>query len=240
MACCRHHSTERCAASSSMGEESIVALTISRCNIKNYEQINIEQTESESDPFTEERYRLFHRLLPKQARRILDVGCNTGRGGIVLKGLDQHLVLSGLDVVKERIERLPAGVYENNILGSCTAIESKDEEFDAIVAGEFLEHLYPADVDRTLFEMFRVLRIGGRLLLTTPNPGDLKRKARGQSILGRAHVSQHHHDALKMKMRMAGSSRVRVYGSGKVTRYLGCRFPLLGVYGSYLIMGDKF
>ena len=97
-----------------------------------------------------------------------------------------------------------------------------------------------ADVDKALFEMFRVLRIGGRVLLTTPNPGDLKRKARGTSILGGSHVSQHHHSALRMKMRMAGFSNVRVYGSGRVTRYLGCRFPFLSVYGSCLIFGDKY
>lgn len=208
--------------------------------MKKYEHINIEQRESESDPFTEERYRIFHKFIPKQAIRILDVGCNTGRGGSVLKSLNDHFILSGLDVVKERLNKLPAGVYENNICGSCTDIPSEDETFDSIIAGEFIEHLYPADVDKALFEMFRVLRIGGRLLLTTPNPSDIKRKARKQSILGGSHLSQHHHDALKIKMRMSGFSNIRVFGSGKVTRYLGCRFPIISVYGSYLITGDKF
>jgi len=42
---------------------------------------------------------------------------------------------------------------------------------------EFIEYIYQADVDQTLGEIFRVLKIGGRLLLTTPNPGDVKRKA---------------------------------------------------------------
>ncbi len=135
---------------------------------------------------------------------------------------------------------MPKGIYDNNIHGSCTEIPAEDNVFDAIVAGEFIEHLYPADISKTLYEMFRVLRIGGRLLITTPNPGDIKRKVRNQSILGGAHLSQHHYDSLRMRMRMAGFSSVRVYGSGKVTRYLGCRFPMLCVYGSYLIIGDKF
>lgn len=208
--------------------------------MKDYEQINLEQKFSESDPFTEERYRQFHGFFPKGAQRILDVGCNTGRGGRLLKQLDQRLNLSGLDIVKERLDKLPQEVYQNNILGSCTAIPASDETFDVIVAGEFIEHLYAADVNQTLFEMFRTLKIGGRVMLTTPNPGDLKRKSRGTSILGGAHVSQHHHDALRLQMRMAGFSNVQVFGSGKVTRYLGSRFPMLGLYGSYLIMGDKF
>ncbi len=46
-----------------------------------YEQLNVNQSISEVDQFTEERYRLFHRFLPRQIVNILDVGCNTGRGG---------------------------------------------------------------------------------------------------------------------------------------------------------------
>jgi predicted SAM-dependent methyltransferase len=107
------------------------------------------------------------------------------------------------------------------------------------VAGEFIEHLYPSDVDRTLAEIFRVLRIGGQVMLTTPNPSDIKRRLRGRSILGGAHVSQHHADALKMKLRMTGFSSVRILGSGKVSRHLGPHFPL-PIYGSYLALGRKF
>jgi predicted SAM-dependent methyltransferase len=134
---------------------------------------------------------------------------------------------------------LPKEAYEEGVHGYSTKIPNEDGTYDAVVAGEFIEHIYQADVDQTLGEIFRVLKIGGRFLLTTPNPGDIKRRMRGQSILGGAHVSQHFPDTLKLKLRMAGFSRVKVYGSGKVTRYLGSGFPLF-VYGSYLAIGDKF
>jgi len=206
---------------------------------KNYEALNLTQPESENDPFTEDRYRQFHRFLPKAARSVLDIGCNTGRGGNVLKGMDSGLLIYGLDAVRDRLDRLPKNVYEQGVHGYSTKIPNEDDTYDAVVAGEFIEHIYQADVDQTLGEIFRVLKIGGRLLLTTPNPGDIKRKLRGHSILGGAHVSQHFPDTLKLKLRMAGFSRVRVYGSGKVSRYVGSRFPLF-VYGSYLAIGDKF
>jgi hypothetical protein len=38
---------------------------------------------------------------------------------------------------------------------------------------------------------------------------------------------------------MYGFARVRVRGSGKVSWYLGDRFPWLGLYGSYLATGEK-
>ena len=74
--------------------------------MKNYEQINIKQKQSESDPFTKERYRQFYSFFPKQTIKVLDVGCNTGRGGELLKELDKHLILSGLDIVQERLDKL--------------------------------------------------------------------------------------------------------------------------------------
>jgi SAM-dependent methyltransferase len=205
---------------------------------KNYEALNLSQTESEHDPFTEDRYRQFYRFLPKDAHSVLDIGCNTGRGGRVLKSLDNNLLIYGLDAVRDRLDRLPKNVYEEGVHGYSTKIPNSDNTYDAIVAGEFIEHIYQADVDQTLGEIFRVLKVGGRFLLTTPNPGDIKRKFRGRSVLGGAHVSQHFPDTLKLKLRMAGFSRVRIYGSGKVSRYVGYHFPL-SIYGSYLAIGDK-
>ncbi len=208
--------------------------------MKNYEKLNFEQAHSEKDPFTEERYQQFYQHFPQGAKTVLDIGCNTGRGGQTLKSLDNNLIISGLDVVKDRLNRLPKDAYSNGIYGFSTEIPCEDGTFDVIVAGEFIEHIYASDVDKTITEIFRVLKIGGRLLLTTPNPGDIKRKMRKQSILGGSHVSQHFHDTLKLKLKMNGFSNLRVYGSGKVTRYIGSRFPYLHLYGSYLAIGDKF
>lgn len=205
----------------------------------NYEELNLLQPESENDPFTEDRYRQFYRFFPETVSSVLDIGCNTGRGGRVLKLLNPGLMIYGLDAVKDRLDRLPSGVYQEGVHGLSTQIPVRDESFDAVVAGEFIEHIYQKDVDATLGEIFRVLKIGGRLLLTTPNPYDWKRRLRGQSVLGGAHVSQHFPDALKWKLKMTGFAKVGIYGSGKVSRYLGSRFPILSVYGSYLAIGDK-
>jgi len=218
----------------------LVGLIIRRIKMQDYEELNLQQEISETDPFSEDRYRLFNRFLPQDVNRILDVGCNTGRGGAVLKAFDPSRSIYGLDIVKDRLSRLPTDVYTDNLHGSCTAIPIEDGYFNAIVSGEFIEHLYSKDVDATLHEMFRVLSINGVVLLTTPNPGDIKRRLRKETVLGGAHLSQHHASCLKMKLRMIGFSSVSVYGSGKVTRYLGCRFPYLNIYGSYMIRGVKF
>lgn len=201
---------------------------------------NIAQTESERDPFTEARYRQFLRWLPGDSLRVLDVGCNTGRGGRVLKRARPALLISALDIVQDRLDRLPPGVYSDTVCGSATAMPIADHSRDAIVAGEFIEHLPPRAAGEFLHEAFRVLRLGGVLMLTTPNPGDIKRRLRGRSILGGAHVSQHHAPVLANQLRAAGFGEVRVRGSGKTSRWLGTGFPWLDLYGSYFAFARKY
>lgn len=208
--------------------------------MQKYQELNQQQSESETDTFTADRYRQFYHFMPRNAETVLDIGCNTGRGGQILKQLDSRLKIAGLDIVANRLARLPDDVYQQKINGPSTDIPAPDYSFDAVVAGEFIEHLYAGDVAKTLAEVFRVLKIGGRLLLTTPNPEDIKRRLRHQTVLGGAHLSQHFAHVLKLQLMMTGFSNVKIYGSGKVSRYLGYRFPLLAVYGSYMATADKF
>lgn len=205
-----------------------------------YEFQNIQQIVSEHDEFTLERYEQFAKFLPKKSEHItvLDVGCNTGRGGFRLKAIKPSITLSGLDCVQERLNALPE-CYSNKVYGLSTKIPVEDCSFDAIIAGEFLEHLYPLDVDQTLCEFQRVLKIGGRLLLTTPNPNYLKNKFENKSVYGISHLTQHFPRILKVRLLMHGFSGVRLYGSGKASRYLGYFFPSLAVYGSYLVVANK-
>jgi ubiquinone/menaquinone biosynthesis C-methylase UbiE len=201
--------------------------------------LNALQEVSETDSFTESRYAQFAARLPHGPLKVLDVGCNTGRGGAVLKRLRPDLQLHGLDLLQSRLDRLPKDTYTGTVCGSATQIPSSDESYDAVVAGEFIEHLLPIDAHRFVADAFRVLKVRGRLLLTTPNPGDIKLRLRGGTVLGGAHLSQHHPGTLKTVLKMYGFARVRLLGSGKVSWYLGSRFPLLGLYGSYLAVAEK-
>jgi 2-polyprenyl-3-methyl-5-hydroxy-6-metoxy-1,4-benzoquinol methylase len=194
---------------------------------------------SEPDPFTMERYVQFHRFMPKHARLILDVGASTGRGGEQLAKLEPGYQLIALDCVQSRLDVLPK-CYRGAICGLSNAISTEDQSFDAIVAGEFLEHLYPSDVDPTLCEFQRVLKVGGRLLMTTPNPDYLRLWLKRGTIYNVGHLTQHWPGLLKARLRMHGLSRIRIYGSGKMSRYIGYHVPIRMLYGSYLIVGEKW
>jgi ubiquinone/menaquinone biosynthesis C-methylase UbiE len=203
-----------------------------------YADQNAEQTVALEDGFSIDRYSQFARHLPSGPLSILDVGCAEGRGGAHLKSLRPDIRLSGLDCVPERLAELPSQ-YDGRILGLTNRIPLEDRTINVIVAGEFLEHLYPSDVDATLCEFQRILQIGGLLLMTTPNPYSLNMRRRKGTVYGVAHLTQHFPKVLAWRLRMHGFSRIRIRGSGRVSRIVGEHFPWLSVYGSYLISARK-
>jgi ubiquinone/menaquinone biosynthesis C-methylase UbiE len=181
------------------------------------------------------------RHLPRGAAKVLDVGCNTGRGGVILKSASPALQIVGLDCIPERISALDKSVYDEGICSFANQLAVPNDTFDAIVGGEFIEHVPPNEVDATLSEFFRVLRLHGRLILTTPNPNFLRNKLKKLSVLlDKSHVSQHYPQCLRNRLRAIGYSSVKVFGSGRMTYYIGQWVPVLNAYGSYLIRGDKW
>lgn len=186
-----------------------------------------------------EKYQQFFRHLPTHCQTVLDVGCNTGRGGKVLKKLNSHLKIVGLDCLQSRLKNIPKNIYSQTIYSYSTQIDIPDFFFNAVVAGEFIEHVYLQDILPTLQEFYRILKLGGRMLLTTPNPHNLHLKLTGRSVLGGTHVSQHTPETLQPELKKVGFSRIKIFGIGKVSRYLGAIFPCFAGYGSYLEIGNK-
>jgi SAM-dependent methyltransferase len=185
--------------------------------------------------FARERYAQFARRLPATTRKVLDVGCATGRGGEVLLAAFPGLELDGLDVLQERLAEADGRGYARTFCASVADIPAADGAYDAAVAGELLEHLHDADVDRALDELHRVLRPGATLLLTTPNPHGLNYLVRRRSVLGVSHLSAHTIRSLTRRLRRRGFTAVTVHGNGRASRLVGERFPLPAAYGSYLM-----
>jgi SAM-dependent methyltransferase len=141
--------------------------------------------------------RLYGRLRPRG--RILDVGCGVGR---LAYGLARYLTggsYDGLDIIPEMIDwctRHVSGTYPHlrfrhadvanpfyNPTGRFRAAEYRlpyaSGAFDVVFLGSVFTHLLPAELTHYLSEIVRVLRPGGRCLISyfLLEGGSLKRPA---------------------------------------------------------------
>jgi ubiquinone/menaquinone biosynthesis C-methylase UbiE len=103
--------------------------------------------------------------------RVLDLGCGDGAFAAELVAAGCEVVMA--DVAHEALRRARARVpgAEAVRLAEGAPLPFPDGAFDVVWAGEVLEHV--ADVVGLLAEVRRVLRWGGRLLVTTPWHGRL-------------------------------------------------------------------
>lgn len=111
--------------------------------------------------------RHFLRLLdPRPGERVLDVGCGVGYLCEVLArgGDGRHIV--GVDPSLESIRacrELAPGAF---MAGDALALPFRASSFDCVALSDVIEHL--ADPDQALGEIRRVIKPGGRLVLSTP------------------------------------------------------------------------
>lgn len=136
-----------------------------------YEEVYKEYAStSESDNFDSyERNQVLKRVYQHEAgKKILDLGAGSGRISkfFLSKGYEvyalewtkagvQKLLELGVNAIQKDIESLPYN-YDDNF-------------FDEVFWGDNIEHLFfPEKVAR---ELYRILKPGGRLVLSTPNHG---------------------------------------------------------------------
>jgi 2-polyprenyl-3-methyl-5-hydroxy-6-metoxy-1,4-benzoquinol methylase len=104
--------------------------------------------------------------------RILDIGSAWGFNVMAMVTRGYRAV--GMDLISDQF---PAGrrIAQANhldfpvVTGDAAAIPFADEQFDNITMVETFEHVFESDRARVIRECCRVLRPGGRLVLSTPN-----------------------------------------------------------------------
>ena len=123
----------------------------------------------------------------KSSDKILDVGCGVARKAVPLtRYLDETGRYEGFDIIKAEIDWCKKSIstkYPNfhfqqvdvfnkcyNPKGTYRASEFRfpfeDECFDFVVLGSVFTHMLPEDVEKYLSEISRVLKKGGRCLIT--------------------------------------------------------------------------
>jgi SAM-dependent methyltransferase len=128
-----------------------------------YEQHHRERRDEGDFVFVPERIPLFQAAIG-QGRRVLDLGCRSG--ALTRHFLDGNAVV-GLDVDRAALAKAEALGIETVEADVEDPLPLPDESFDAVVAGELLEHLrFP---EALVAEVRRVLRTEGVFVGSVPN-----------------------------------------------------------------------
>lgn len=109
----------------------------------------------------------------KEGERILDLGCGNGRFYERLK----HTDYLGIDNADELIKLAREKYGEDKFkIGSALDIPGKKDEFDKVFAIALLHHLPPLKHKVFIKEIERVLKKGGRAIITVWNMEERKKK----------------------------------------------------------------
>lgn len=106
---------------------------------------------------------------PKE--RILDIGCGNARDIVKIASSGAEVV--GVDISKSMVEaakKETERIGQHGIsltVGDATHLDFADSSFDKVLCSEVIEHI--PNTDLALSEMWRVLKPGGTLVISTPN-----------------------------------------------------------------------
>jgi SAM-dependent methyltransferase len=105
--------------------------------------------------------------------RVLDVGCGWGYGSWWARSLG--CAVSAIDLGLDQL-RWARGTLDPRgalgfVNGNAASLPYRDGSFDRVVSVETMEHVFRPDRPRVMSELARVLKPGGRIALSTPNPG---------------------------------------------------------------------
>ena len=105
----------------------------------------------------------------KGRRRHLDVGCGPGT---LIGLLDDRFISTGIDISTTEID-YARRAYESEskrfFAVSARALVDDCANYDVATVIEVVEHLVPAELDDVLRATIERLRLGGKLVVTTPN-----------------------------------------------------------------------
>jgi 2-polyprenyl-3-methyl-5-hydroxy-6-metoxy-1,4-benzoquinol methylase len=201
-------------------------------------EVNRSQKISERDTFTEIRY-LQMISYARNKGSVLDLGCNTGRGGLVIKSIYPDCVIDGVEIVSERIDKIPPGIYRNIYSNSVENVDYGPIKYDAILAGEFAEHITLCIFKKMLKLFHQLLNPEGMVIFTTPNPDYFMIKLGKRGVIkDSSHVNIMTIKFFKELLGDMGYQNINVKGTGRVSRIIGTGFPYLSIYGSYMITAD--
>lgn len=100
-----------------------------------------------------------------QGKQVLDAGCGTG--WFSMAASKAGAVVTSMDLGEKLLSQVQKKCDTKRVVGSVLDMPFKNDTFDFIISSEVIEHT--PSPNTAICEMYRVLKPGGTLILSTPN-----------------------------------------------------------------------
>lgn len=106
-------------------------------------------------------------MCPRGGDDLLDLGCDDGEWSLQVANAAQPKTVHGIEIVPERAAAAKDRGIQVTIADLAARLPLPSESFDLVHANQVIEHV--ADIDLFAAEVFRVLRPGGTVVISTEN-----------------------------------------------------------------------
>lgn len=149
------------------------------------------------------------RIAQSKEIKVLDVGFGEG---LIEKKLStkENIAFFGIDISRRAVENLTRSSRGTYVLGSVEQIPFSNNYFDLVIASEILEHIPPAKTFAVLFEVCRVLRRGGVLLVSVPQNEGLSDLVINYGINPNQHAREYSLNILRAELEHSGFTTYKI------------------------------
>lgn len=174
--------------------------------------------------------------------KVLDLGCAKGaHGSYLIK--EKNCTVHGIDIFDEVVEIARSKGVKAIKHDLNKPLPYSDEEFDVVLAGDVLEHIY--NLEQLARECLRVLKTNGKIVANIPNYSGWKNRI--LTLIGRMHeyvtggddktfsihIQQFNYDRIMYLFSKAGFKNIKIKPVGRIGRI----YPRIA--GAYVVVADK-
>jgi 2-polyprenyl-3-methyl-5-hydroxy-6-metoxy-1,4-benzoquinol methylase len=156
------------------------------------------------DGMTKDRVRIAFSFLPKNAKRVLDIGAGNGFVEELLSHKD--IKIYGNDISSVSIKNLNSkfvGIFRKE---SIYRMSYPKKYFDAVFALEVLEHIIPSKIFDLLRKVKQILKKDGNFIISVPTNEGLEKMKTNPS----GHVRTYTENLIRSELRIAGFRVVKL------------------------------
>ena len=135
---------------------------------------------------------------------ILDSGCGDGS---ITADLAKRFTVTGIDISEQNLKKARQLGFRTLKQDLGKRMPVKDRSFDTVISNQVIEHIY--DTDFYLEDIYRALKPGGILIVTTPNAVSLSDRLR--ALLGKLPIAAEVSTRYRLRDSHPPAGHIRIY-----------------------------